>query len=100
MKCAVHQMWTLSATAATVAKRSVQCVRDPFATFIIVKIAWLERLVFPQLHRQPPLLTLLAPHRTYLALMFRPPVNPVPFHRMRVPPAALQSRSSWDSVLV
>src|SRR6195256_1684899 len=94
-------MWTLSGTAATVAKHSVQCVRGLFATCFIVKIAWLERLVSSR--RPAGLLTLPAPRHTQLALhlTFHLPVNnPVQFHRVHARPAARQSRSSWDSAQV
>src|ERR1700730_14781208 len=97
------QMRTLSGTAATVARRSVPCVLARFAMFFIVKIAWPERLVFPQIHPPSPLLTLLGRPRMQRALdlTFHLPANsPVRFRLVHARPAALELRSPWDSVLV
>jgi hypothetical protein len=96
-------MRTLSAIAETVAKRCVPFVRDRFATFFIVKIAWLEQLVFPQIHRLAVLMLVAVRRSTQpgLGLTFRRPVNNrVRFRRVHAQPVALALRSRWDSVRV
>jgi hypothetical protein len=97
------RMRTLSGIAGTVAKRCVPFVRDRFATFFIVKIVWLERLVFPQIHRLALLMLVVVLRSTLraLALTFRRPANNrVRFRRVRAQRAAPELRSRWDSVRV